>query len=529
MKNFSSKIKIIPTKFLLFSTLIFFVFVFFIYYKESVSFRFIDEYNNFLAGYFLLKGKALYSEIFFQHQPLIAYLSYLIQKLLNPDSLYKLVLYHRLIVIFSSFLFSLLLVYRFRFVGLSFVIIFELTKYFIFGNTFLAESFVVYPIIYLFGLVWEVLNKKKIIDWELILSGILTYAVIFSREPYVITALVLYGVLLLSKNSTKSKFVSIVIFAFLSLVTLITLPIKEYFFQLTTVNIVGVISPEISNSNILGLGFFSIFFYPLNILFNGINSYFRGILIIVDLVFIVTFSYLIIVQKKWKIGLFLILIMGISNIRVTEPGTSFYSAYHMIVWYGLFLFITLSLAKNVLLSRVNQNFKKVILFLLISLIIYIFLPNNSLIWHKNNRHEAFNNNFGQFYSMGNLVKTLSNNNSTFFIDGWDSLSYWQADIPVSYPYLFYYEPMKNFKLYTDIRANMFKNYPPTFVYSDCKLENDKLLTNTFNEYSSGNYEVFYFGNTPICLYIRKDVIKNISKEKWDEIKKSEFYLKSNLK
>ena len=212
-QGYASKIKEIriPTKILLLITCLFFILVVYVYYKESVSFSFIDEYNNFLAGYFLLKGKTLYSQIFFQHQPFMAYISFVLQRVLHPDTLYKLVMYHRLTIIVVAFLFDLLLVYRFRFIGLGFAVIFELTKYYLFGSTFLAESIVVYPLVYLAGLAWEVLQKRRIASWEIWLGSLFTFFVIFMREPYIPTAIGLFVILLTTKQSMKIKLGAVVL------------------------------------------------------------------------------------------------------------------------------------------------------------------------------------------------------------------------------------------------------------------------------------------------------------------------------
>jgi len=111
-----------------------------VYYKLAVSYSFIDEFNNYLAGYFLLQEKVLYTQIFFQHNMLMAYISEIIQFLLHPDSLYKLVIYHRLFVLVFALIWDIFFVIRFRYIGLLFAILFEISKYFLFGNLFLAES-----------------------------------------------------------------------------------------------------------------------------------------------------------------------------------------------------------------------------------------------------------------------------------------------------------------------------------------------------------------------------------------------------
>src|SRR5690348_14239624 len=79
---------------------LFLIFIIYVYYQHAVAFNFIDEFNNYMAGYFLLQGKHLYTQIFFQHNPLMAYLSFLIQYILRPTTLYQLVLDHRMFILF---------------------------------------------------------------------------------------------------------------------------------------------------------------------------------------------------------------------------------------------------------------------------------------------------------------------------------------------------------------------------------------------------------------------------------------------
>ncbi|HSX09779.1 MAG TPA: hypothetical protein VLF93_06515 [Candidatus Saccharimonadales bacterium] len=525
-RNITSEIQKSPTKILIVATLLFFVPIFLIYYKESVSFNFIDEYNNFLAGYFLIKGYTLYSQIFFQHQPLMAYISYVLQIVLHPTTLYKLVMYHRLAIIFVSLAFDLLLVYRFRFVGLGFVIIFELSKFYLFGNVFLAESMVVYPLVYLLGLVWENLHKRTIAHWEIIFASLLTFFVVFMREPYIPTALILFAIVLIPKRPLKIKLISILLFLFLSAMVLLTLPIHDYLFELTSVNVTGVIAEEVQQSHIAGLGIVTIFIYPLLILTQGLMNYFRGVLVLIDLPFLIGIFFYSVSAKQWKKGLLLLAILGISNIRIEPPGTIFYGAYHMVVWYGLFIFMTLFLVKKMYETKQYMAIKTITSILLLLLLTYLLLPSNVLLWQKIDKQTVFAANYDKYYTTGEVVHNLANNKTTFFADGWDSLVYWQADVRDPYPYLFYYLPMTNYPLYTQARAVMFGDNPPEFVYSNCTLYKNKLMTYSFKEYARGNYEVFYFGHTPTCLYIKKSAIESLTQTQWKSIKQFGYYLKS---
>ena len=529
VKAFTKNLSLIlqSRKILLLITILFFIPIFYFYYNNAVSFHFIDEYNNFLAGYFLLKGHTLYSQIFFQHQPLMAYISYVLQKILHPGTLYKLVLYHRMTIVAAAFVFDLLLVYRFRLIGLGFAFIFELTKYYLFGSTFLAESIVIYPIVYVFGLTWEVLQKKKIADSDIWLGTFFTWFVIFMREPYIPTILILYAILLLPKRSAKTKISSVIVLLILSAIVVVGLPLRDYLFEITTVNAVGVVAGEVQRAHLAGIGIISIFLYPIIILFQGMLNYFRGVLVLLDLTFLLALFTFIAKTKQWKNGLILLVILGIANIRLTPPGTIFFGAYHMLVWYGLFVFITMLLVSKLSTLKLHTAIRLPIMLLTILLGIFILLPANSLLWTKLDKQAVFTTNYGPYYTNGAVVQALADPQTTVFVDGWDSLIYWQADQKVAYPYLFYYLPMNNFTIYTNARTKMFKENPPEFVYTLCKREKNTLIVEeTYGQNVKGNYDAFYFGKIPTCLFIQKSKINTIPTTQWEKIKPFGYYLKT---
>ena len=89
------------------------------------SFSFVDEYNYPVSADFMLKGKQLHKEVFFNHQVLAAYMSYMIQLIAQPATLYALIATHRVFVIVFSYLLGALLVWRFRFKGVVVFFIFE--------------------------------------------------------------------------------------------------------------------------------------------------------------------------------------------------------------------------------------------------------------------------------------------------------------------------------------------------------------------------------------------------------------------
>jgi len=150
--------KLLKTIFIIISIL-FLLFISKKYYDQATSFAFVDEYDNIAVAHQMIKGKKLFSEVFHNRQIGPVYLSYAIQLITKPQTLYQLIAVHRLFIIAISFIFSILLLFRFGLLGLGFPILFEPIKYYFHGNLFLGESMIVYPIIYLVLLLFEK-NKK---------------------------------------------------------------------------------------------------------------------------------------------------------------------------------------------------------------------------------------------------------------------------------------------------------------------------------------------------------------------------------
>ncbi len=184
----------------------------------------------------------------------MAYISATIQRIGQPESIYSLVLQHRLFVLVWSIGWNIVLTLRFGLIGLGFSILYETTKGFLFGERFLAEALIAYPIVYLVGLLW-----KKMRRFDIILSGIATWFIVFSREPYVPLALFLFALLY--------RRISFTIFLFLSLITIFIHNPRDYYFNVFTVNTILATSGNIFQS----------FAYPILVFFGGNWNLFRQV------------------------------------------------------------------------------------------------------------------------------------------------------------------------------------------------------------------------------------------------------------
>ena len=189
--------------FLLFLLFAVFLAVVFRLYQRIGVFGCGDECINYTAGYFILLGKSLYSQIFFNHQPTLAFISTFIQWVSQPKDLYHLVLYHRVFMILYSFGMAVFLIWRFRLRAMLFLLLYEGTKYYMYGYQFIGEALIVYPLVYLIGVLWESFEFKRVSRVDIFLTAIFTSLVIWTREPYVPVAVVLGGMLLWREKSNR--------------------------------------------------------------------------------------------------------------------------------------------------------------------------------------------------------------------------------------------------------------------------------------------------------------------------------------
>lgn len=484
------------------------------YYQRLGAFGCFDQCFNMVAGYFMLKGRLLYSQIFFNHQPLMAFVSYLIQLILHPNSLYQLILYHRLFIFAFSLMMDLLLIWRFKLKGFLFVLFFETFKYYFFGHLFLPESLVVYFLVYLSGLSFEKLRKRPLGCIDYLMAAIFAWAVIFLREPYIPAAIFLYIFIIWNKKEFKEKIRSGIIFLILTVVILVPLISSDYIFDIFTANF-KTISEEARGVGLIGLGLFKPFYYPFYLLFNGKWNYLHRILIGFDLIFLIAALMTYSRKRSWIFLAFPFLVLGLAAIRLVEPGTMFYSSFYMLGWFGLFLFFTLSF--------VFVLGKPIILILgLVAIFLSAIFSPYFFLWEKVDRGEEFTTNYAHYFVYGNVIKSLSKPGQTVFLDVWDDLIYWQTGLDSSYPYALYTPVMSSFPGFQNLRLEMFQKNKPDFYYCDCpRADSEPFLPKKEQNY----YSRFLFDHRPTCLFIKKTLIQTIEKSQWEQINNElGFYL-----
>ncbi len=454
-----------------------------VYRDRLGAFGCFDDCFNIMAGYFIGQGKHLYSEIFFNHQPLPAYISYLIQALYHPGSIYELIYRHRMVLIGYFALADIFLTLRFGLVGFFFALLFESTKGFLFGERFLAESMIVYPLVYLLALVWQTWQRQRMNRFDLILASLAAWFVVFSREPYVPLALFLFAVIV---YQTRSK-IALLTFLFVALATLTLFDFRSYWWNVVTVNMHAA-------GQELGL---SIFFYPFTVFFGGNWNLFRWIEVILSGLILLT-----VWRTGWKRALLVLLTLGLANVRAVEPGTLYYVAFHHLVWYAVAIFVVLLHIKRGWLA-------------IGALALFVFLSPKSYLHEKVNRTDQFGIGYGHYIMQGEIIKRLAEPSDTLFLEEWDDLIYWQAKLPSAYRYSWYTSSMANFPIYRDARSEMFRDYPPDFYYGQCA--KDGKIT-SLPDFRKADYIRLTQGQTPTCIFVKKTVAVQIPDDRWKSVR-----------
>lgn len=497
-------------------SLFFLLFISLVYFQFSASERFTDAFNSFVRANFMLKGRQIYSEIFSHHQPIMVFISYFIQKILHPNSLFQLVVYHRLFIIVFSFLANLILIARFRKPAVLFVFLFEISKYYLFGNLFLGESIVVYAFAYLIGTAFLKFKKEKIYSLEYFFFAFLLFFVIFTRIPYAPAALVVYFYLLHGKEYIKEKIISFVFLIIFSIAFVLSLPLNDYFYSLIGVNFKSYIGDELTRRGTGGAGLLQILFYPLIIFLKGEFNIMRFFLISLSITF---FKEIIISlnKKNLKFIFFLIVTLALLSVRFVVPGDMFTTGFYLLPWYASFIMIIAFLLKEIYRKKFHI-FLVLFVFLIVSFVlIHIVYPSSFVKQSFSiNKTSDFHNNFGNQYIIGETIRRLSRPGDKLMVDYWETLIYWQSGLDSPYKYALFWPVNQKMSRYVEKRKEMFREYPPDFYYTYCdQTQKDSPLL--YAQELSLFVQLKTVDDKNSCVYVNKNILNKISNKQWNSI------------
>ncbi len=479
-------------------------FLYKIYIPKINAFGCFDDCFNYVGGYFLGKGRQLYSQIYFNHMPLMAYVSFLVQHFGNPVNIYAVVLQHRQFLLLFGFMFNVFLCWRFGITGLVFTLIYEFSKFYVFGDRFLAESFIVYPMVYLTGLGLHTLAKKRIYHADIILAAVCLWFVVFMREPYVLAAVFLFAVIIRTVWFKKISFIAIGVFLVLTAGLFTLFPLRDFIYNVVTINAQRGLPGELSAGNFFGSGIVKSFFYPAYLLVAGTWNDFRFQLISISILFFVS-AFVWIKAKKnlWVLG-FLFIALGLANLRPTIPGLQYFEAFHQMNWYGMFLFSSLYL----LYESMREVRKRYVSFIITGLLlVFVLFSPRSFIYQKTDEHTEFITNYGKYLQIGEVIKAITTPRQTLFTNGSEEFLYIASGRNSFYPFSFYY-PSQFKDKYFYAAEDMFLRNPPDIVYDFCSP--DAPVYPHLPEQVLPMYVQWYSEGKPTCLYMKKSLVPGLT-------------------
>ncbi len=455
--------------------LLFFLAIILFYERNIFAIQFIDEDDNFTVGNFLLQGEKLYSNVFSQHQPLTYIISLGIEKVTHPSSIHSLVRRHREAIILFSILWDILLFLRFKYRVLPFIVTYELTKILMFGNLFLAETFAVYPTVYLTLIVLE--RQRKLQTIENCFLGFLVGFVFFMLAPLwplllLITALLIY-------NQRKK--------------------ILEFILPFV-IGLLPVIIPVLLFSSLGGYIHDAIFInlkYYVPVTNTGVISYLQGMFSPIlaflpsapqtHIIWVIRFflvclfiaTYYLIKKKKYLEILLIYLFLWLTNLRYVPAGGEIYSGFHLLPWFGLLLTFTGYFCIPLLPEAKKRARIIISSVLLVWLGVLIFAIFPTLTSKRNISLDLYIN-YSRQTDIGQIIKMLKNDNDTLFIKPAQSLIYWQAGIKHASALTYDYAWVDRVPELSKAIDDMFRRSPPTFVYCECLWQN-------YVPYALGNY------------------------------------------
>jgi len=480
-------------------------------YRDRIgAFGCFDDCFNIMGGYFLLGGKRLFSEIFFNHMPIMAHISAWIQGATHPNSLYMLIYQHRMFVIYVSLVADVLLVARFGLWAFLFALLYETTKGFIFGERFLAEALIVYPIVYVFGIAWKAIKERNVHTADLWISTVLTLEVIFTREPYIPLVLTLWGTLLIFAKK-RLRMLAALFLVGIGLLWMAWYGVADFIFNIITVNkhVIGIES-QITAAGAGGPA--AIVLYPVLVLFSGQWNLFHSVEAVISGLFLLR-AILLAKRGAWKQSLWLIGILTLANIRTIAPGALYFGTFHHLPWYALLLSMTAHLLTDAWQIKKGRIASLLGFVAFVGVSAYGILSPTSYLHEKVDRQTEFNTNYGNYYVVGEVVGRLSDPSDTLFLDGQDDPIYWQAKRYSTYPYSWYTSFMPYFPVYMQARDAMFSSDPPQFYYRACA----DLTLEAAAPPRSEQYVRLAQAGKPSCVWVRKDKVPSITADQWKSV------------
>lgn len=448
--------------------------------SRSLSMHFVDEEDHIAGADLINRGYKLSEQIQGNHQPLVYFTSSVVQKITRPDNLFMLVRRHRQAIFIYGALWSLLLIWRFSWPGLIFVLFFEFLKYGLLGNLLLMESLAVYPAVYLMA---ARLTGQQPRPLELLFFGLCTFLIIFNLVP-------LYPWLVIIWLSWLPQFKGKIIYPLLSFSILSLLLFSFYsptaWFRETIYNNWHYAIPALNQIK-TSADWGKIIFFPFMAYFT-VNS--------MQAKFISFFftGYLAAVWFNPKL-FWLYLLLFLANNRVLSPGAAYYEGFHLLPWLGL-LIIVFTYSLKFLPKYLVLGFSAWSLVLILNPAMPYF--------EKTDPAFEYYVNYSTIDDFRYAVREIAFTGDRLAVTANQPLVYWQTNTELATRQLVYYGWEPNVpELKADYERVFYGDNPPEIIYGN---KESILLAEKY-------INILKFGQ-PTELFIRSDRYAQITRSQW---------------
>ena len=467
---FIGKLVLLKKAFLIIFFLLFIFLAFQTLQSHIFSIHFVDEDENMIAGHYMAQGEKLYSDIFSHKQPMPAVFSALINKVSEPNSLFLFIKRHREAVFFYSAFWWLIFLIEFGWSGLVFSLIVEISKRFLLGDLFLAESLVIFPLAYVLGCLWR-------LNWEKYdFSGLRRLLFLFSLIliPFQLFVLIPFTVIVifyffLREKLKKRFFISF--FLIFLIISLVFLPFVSYFdyFLNTKAAIMTHYLKDTVNKGLF-TQFSLAFLRPFVIVGSFSKTEFGLFMWFLSTIYILSFLYLFFQKRQQRFFLlFTFFILGFINLRPEQIEAVFYEGFHGLPWFSSIILLTMVQIREIVLL-LNKEKKTAFSFIVIFFTFLTLTYSGSFLikdyFRETDRKADFWVNFSRFLSIGRVIKTLSNDGDKLMTIPIEQLLYFSSGIVPQNRFFYTYEWLfSNEKLKNELKMNLEKS-SPDFVYYD---------------------------------------------------------------
>lgn len=478
---------------------------------HTQSFRFVDEEEHIVIADLMNRGKRLYTDISTNHQPLNYIVSSLVLRVFKPTNVFMVIKRHREIVFVWSAIWAIIILRRFGWRSLPFISVFELLKYFLLGNEFLAESFAAYPLAYWMGsTIYDPRLRHRRLFEDIFLGGIGAVAVFFSLPLAVPVALMAGWRLLLSKGKSMLGLVvgGVVVVGAL----LLWIHPADYWRESVQYNY-AYVAPSLTSVHSLSD---AVLLWLLPFLYWSIRPSLlvwavRGVVVVWGASLLWW-----ILRREWKwVGMWglCFFIWGASNSRDIVPGQYFYSGFHLLPWFAVGLFGGLLLWIRAVRSMPRIGQRLMWGGLIASLLLLISQPDLPL-WRRPNPEAEHHVQFNSVTQITRVLSLVTKPGDRLMVLPSQSITHWTTQLLPATRQVTYYDwqyfPTRNQLEYEMMLATQ----PPEFIQFTDDYSHYVPSVQTLLDSSYSRLFTTYENTTPTGIYVRKDRFEAITPEQW---------------